>query len=744
MKHFRFPHEIQHNIMDCGPTCLRIIARHYGRSFSVPFLRQRSHTGRAGSSLLGISKAAEEIGFHSMAVKISFERLQTEAPMPLIALWNQNHYIVVYKVTSSKVYVSDPANGLLTYSHQEFINQWIKAGATKQSQEGICLLLEPTLAFDEVDIPEAKEEKIDTKSFLVHYMKPHQRLMMEILLMLVVGSLLQLAIPFLTQNIVDIGINTKDLNFIWLVLIAQSMIVLGQMVLELMRSWMMLHVSSRINISLVSDFFIKLMKLPIRYFDTRLSGDMMQRINDQSRIESFLTNTSLNAVYSIFTLLLYGFILAYYNVTLFAIFVAGSTLYMVWILFFMKRREKLDYKRFSQAGATSSKVIELIGGMQEIKLHNAEQQKRWGWERIQVKLYHISLKAMSLEQTQSVGSRIINEIKNIFTTIVAAKLVIDGKLSLGMMLSVTYIIGQLNGPVIQLISVLKDWQDARISLDRLAEIYQKEEENSVHEADKNTAAMAHKSFLPIPKVHNIHLHDLSFRYDDLSPFVLKDINLTIPAGKVTAVVGSSGSGKTTLLKLLMRFYDPSKGEVRVERTDITQTDLYEWRETCGVVMQEGFIFNDTIAGNIAVGDDSPDWDRLNHAATVANIKTFIDTLPLAFNTKIGQEGVGLSGGQKQRLLIARAVYKNPAIIFFDEATSALDANNEKEIMEHFKEFYEGKTVIVMAHRLSTVKDAEKIVVLDGGRIVEEGNHESLVAKKGFYFSLVKNQLQLPD
>lgn len=739
-----FPHDIQPNQMDCGATSLRIIARYYGRTIPIPFLRKRSHTGREGASLLGISKAAEEIGFHTMAVKINFERLREKAPLPLIALWNQNHYIVVYKVNGSKVFVSDPANGLLTYTHQEFINQWIGNGANKFAEDGICLLLEPTPSFKEQDIPTDKEEKLDTKAFLMHYIKPHQRLMLEILLILIAGSLLQLVIPFLTQNIVDVGINNKDLNFIWLVLIAQMMITIGDMALELMRSWLMLHVSSRINISLISDFFIKLMKLPIRYFDSRLSGDLMQRIQDHSRIESFLTNTSLSALFSIFTVVLYGIILAYYSLALFGLFVLGSALYVGWILFFMKRREKLDYKRFTQAGATSSKVIELINGMQEIKLHNAEQQKRWGWERIQVKQFHISMKSMTLEQTQTVGSRIINEVKNIFTTVVAAKLVIDGNITLGMMLSVTYIIGQLNGPVIQLIGVLKAWQDARISLDRLAEIYQKEEENHVYISDKSGTKAGHKDFLPIPNKHDIHLNNVSFSYDELSPSVLKDINLVIPSGKVTAVVGSSGSGKTTLIKLLMRFYEPTEGAIYVEKTKLSETDLYEWRSLCGVVMQEGFIFNDTIAGNIAVGEDMPDWDKLKHAATVANIKSFVDSRPLGFNTKLGEDGVGISGGQKQRMLIARAVYKNPSIIFFDEATSALDANNEKEIMEHLKEFYEGKTVVVMAHRLSTVREADNIVVLNNGTIAEEGDHDSLIAKKGFYYELVKNQLQLAD
>lgn len=730
----RFPHYIQPNKMDCGPTCLRIIARHYGKSFSLSYLRQLTYTSRAGSSLLGISKAAEDIGFHTLAVKISFPRLLEEAPLPVIVHWNQEHFVVVYKISKNKVHVSDPANGLLSYSHAEFLRHW--TGSQNDETQGIALLLDPTPAFHDLVIPESEEEKIDTRGFLTHYLKPHSRLMSQVLLSLAAGSVLQLIVPFLTQNIVDTGIYKKDLGFIWLVLIAQLMLTLGQMALDVMRGWMLLHISSRMNLSLISDFFIKLMRLPIRYFDTRLTGDLMQRINDHHRIEAFLTNTTLNAVFSLFTLVLYGIVLAFYNMVLFGVFLAGSVLYVSWVFFFLKRREKLDYKRFQQAGATNSKVFELIGGMQEIKLHNAEQQKRWGWERIQVKLYRISMQALALEQTQSTGSRIINEVKNIFITIIAARLVIGGDLTLGEMLAISYIIGQLNAPVLQIVTVVTAWQDARISLDRLTEIHRKEEERPL------AGAAAAPAAYPVPADHTLVLDRVSFGYDPLTGNVLHDLSLVIPAGKVTAIVGSSGSGKTTLLKLLMRFYEPVGGRISVGGTDLRNTDLYDWREKCGVVMQEGFIFNDTISGNIAVGEDVPDWHRLSQAAGIANILEFVESLPLGFNTKIGQEGTGISTGQKQRILIARAVYKNPEIIFFDEATSALDANNETVIMDKLKNFYQGRTVVVIAHRLSTVRDADNIVVLEQGAIVEEGGHEQLTARKGYYYKLVRNQLEL--
>lgn len=739
-----FPHDIQPNIMDCGATCLRIIGRYYGKALPLPYLRHITYTTREGASMQGLSKGAESLGFRTIGVKISFNRLLQDAPLPLIAYWNQNHFIVVYKISRSRVYVSDPGNGLLTYTHEQFIRQWIGPHATNETDEGIALLFETTPAFYDITTPEQGEEQINTRAFLYHYIKPHRKLLLQVLISLGAASILQLIVPFLTQSIVDTGIYKKDIGFIWLVLAAQLMITIGGMVLDVLRGWMTLHISSRINISLISDFFIKLMRLPIRYFDTRLSGDLMQRIQDHHRIESFLTNTTLSALFSLFTLLLYGFVLAYYSISLFTVFAMGSLLYIGWILFFLKRREKLDYKRFQQAGATQGKVMELINGMQEIKLHNAEQQKRWEWERIQVKLFRISLQSLSLEQVQSSGSRIINEVKNILVSVIAAKLVIDGGLTLGMMLSVSYITGQLNSPVLQLVAVIKSWQDARISIDRLTEIHQKQEEQPIHTAPGVKSGQTAITVIRqnIPQQHTLLLNEVSFSYDGLSENVLKNISLEIPAGKVTAIVGSSGSGKTTLMKLLMRFYEPSSGQVLIAGTELSRIAITDWRDHCGVVMQEGFIFNDSIAGNIAVGDETPDQDRLKEAATLANIQSLIEALPLGYHTKIGQEGIGISTGQKQRILIARAIYKNPDIIFFDEATSALDANNERQIMENLEQFYKGKTVVVIAHRLSTVRNADNIVVLEHGTITEQGSHETLTAMKGGYYQLVKNQLEL--
>lgn len=591
------------------------------------------------------------------------------------------------------------------------------------------MILETTPAFFKNEFDE--QESKATFSFLSRYLFKYKSLVVQLAIGLLAGSLMSLILPFLTQSIVDVGIQNQDLNFIYLVLIAQVMLFLGRMGIEVIRSWILLHLSTRINISIISDFFIKLMKLPISFFDTRMTGDIMQRINDHHRIEQLLTNSSLNTLFSLVNLIIFSIVLLFYDYRLFLVYIIGAVLYVVWITFFLKKRKELDYKRFSQVSQEQSKVIELINGMQEIKMHNAEKQKRWGWEFLQVKLFKIQIKSLSLEQWQSVGGNFINQMKDIFVSFLSAKLVLEGNLTLGMMLSVQYIIGQLNSPLMQLIDFIKQTQDAKISLERLGEIHDKEDEENADEQYTSE----------IPQ-QDIEVRNLTFRYIGSDAFVFENLNLRIPYQKTTAIVGASGSGKTTLLKLLMKFYEPNEGEIKLGNTKLKNISPRTWRDHCGVVMQEGYVFNDTIAQNIAVGEDYIDKNKLRKAVEIANIKDFVEGLPLSYNTKIGNEGVGVSGGQRQRLFIARAVYKSPEYIFFDEATSALDANNEKVIMENLENFFKGKTAIVIAHRLSTVKHADKIVVLDRGKVVEEGNHSELVAKKGEYYRLVKNQLEL--
>lgn len=725
----KFPHYMQPDSKDCGPTCLRIIAKYYGKIISLQKLRDVSQTTRVGSNLMKLSDAAEMIGFKSIGAKINYNTLK-EIDLPCIIHWNKNHFVVVYKIKKEEVYISDPAYGLINYPESEFIKHWIGDNATKATRDGIVLLLETTPAFKEVSWDKDSNEL--SIGYLIRYFLKYKALLSQLVIGLMVGSVLQLMFPFLTQSIVDIGIQNQDINFIYVILLAQIMFFMGKTSVDVIRSWILLHLSTRINISLISDFFIKLMKLPISYFDTRMTGDIMQRILDHDRIEHLLTGSTLNTLFSMFNLIVFGIVLIYYDLTIFLIFLVGSILYIIWILFFLRKRKEIDYKRFFQSSQEQSSVIELINGMQEIKLHNAEKQNRWKWEFIKIKLFKVSVQGLALEQTQGVGASFINEIKNILITFISAFLVIKGEITLGMMLSIQYIIGQLNSPIAQLVGFVQDVQDAKISLERLGEIHNKKDEENIDG----------QLISSIPKGNDIILNKVSYSYPGRDEKVIKKLNLKIPNQKITAIVGASGSGKSTLVKLILKFYFPSNGNLMLGEYNMNTLSHKAWREKCGVVMQEGFIFNDTIAYNISVSGTVFDKVKLIEAAKTANIYEFIESLPLGFNTKIGNEGLGISTGQKQRLLISRAVYKDPEFLFFDEATSALDAKNESIIMENLNNFFRGKTVIIIAHRLSTVKNADQIVVLEKGKIKEIGDHVNLVAKRGRYYDLVKNQLEL--
>lgn len=729
-----FPHYLQHDAMDCGPTCLRMIAKYYGKTYSLQTLREHSFITREGVSMLGISDAAEFIGFRTSGVRISLQQLVEDMPLPCILHWNQNHFVVCYGIKKKKdgyrFSIADPARQLVTYHEEEFKKCWL-ATKVEGEEKGTALALEPGPEFYE------REDEQDSGKrnlrFFLKYLSPYKKQVVQLVFGMVAASLLQLIFPFLTQSLVDVGIRDGNLSFITLILIAQLVIAVSQLSVEFIRSWILLHMNTRINISLISDFLAKLMKLPLHYFDTKMIGDIMQRIGDHNRIESFLTGSSITTLFSFINFFIFSFVLAYYDLGILAIFLVGNALYVGWILAFMKYRRELDIRRFAQAAGEQSSLIQLVTAMQEIKLNNCEKQKRWQWERIQVKLFKISVKGLAVGQAQQVGSIFFNQTTNIIISFIAAKSVVEGNMTLGMMMSLTYIIGQLSGPIGSFIGFAQQLQDAKISLERLNEIHgQADEEQDIQ-----------SKLTVFPKKHTVKIENLSFSYDGADrDYVLNNVNLIIPEHKVTAIVGASGSGKTTLIKLMLGFYVPNKGDIKIGETPLGIINPHLWRARTGSVMQDGFIFSDTIANNIAVGEDRIDLGRLQHAVTVANIRDFIDSLPVGYNTKIGMEGNGISQGQRQRLLIARAVYKNPEFLFFDEATNALDANNEKEIMEHLDTFYQGKTVVVVAHRLSTVKNADKIVVLDKGAIAEEGTHRELTEKRGLYYQLVKNQLEL--
>lgn len=740
--------------MDCGPTALKIVAQFYGKHYSLQNLRERCHISREGVSLLGISDAAESIGFRTSGVKLSWEQLRDEVTLPCIVHWNQQHFIVVYKIARKRgqwwVWVSDPASGLLKYSEEQFRKAWEqsrelpdltavfsehRAGrpftlSGTSGGKGIALLLEPTPAFYKEKGDEDKRLRFGQ---LLHYLRPYKSYLVQLTLAMFTASVLSLILPFLTQSVVDKGIGTGNLSFVVMMLVAQVVLVMGQLANNLVRSWLMLHLTTRISISLISDFLSKLMRLPIAFFDSKMVGDIMQRIGDYNRIQTFLTGSLLSMIMAVISFGIYGAVMGAYDIVILGVFLIGSMLYVGWILLFMKRRRKLDYMRFQEAAANQSSIVQLINGMQEIKLNNCEKQKRWEWERIQARLFQISIKGLVLGQTQEVGGTFIDQTKNVCISFLAASAVINGNMTLGMMVAMQYIIGQLNAPLSQFIQFVQATQDAKISLERLSEIQEKEDEEPSDE----------ERIRDIPQNADMEFRHVTFQYDGPhSAKALDDISVTIPANKVTAIVGASGSGKTTMLKMMLGFYSPVSGEVLLNGRKISQYNASYWRRACGTVMQEGYIFSDTIANNIGVSDDRPDMERVRRATAIANIDSFIDELPLGYNTKIGVDGHGLSVGQKQRLLIARAAYKNAKYLFFDEATNSLDANNERTIMERLEQLFKSKTVVVVAHRLSTVKSADNIIVLDHGHIVEQGTHAELIEKRGYYYELVKNQLEL--
>lgn len=729
--------------MDCGPACLSMVASSFGKNYSLQFLRNNSFITREGVSLIGLKEASEKIGFQTVSAKLNLSDLKNRGRLfPCILHWNKNHFVVLLDIKikrkflffgTQKTYfkIADPAHGIITLKEESFNKSWLS-----DYDDGIVMFFSPTEHFYELTEP--VEPKINLR-FVVSYLKPFRKQVSFMLCMLFMGSAITLVFPFLTQNLIDRGINKKDVNFITIILLAQLGLYIGSLTIEIVRNWLMLIIGTRISILIISDFLKKLLQLPIKFFDTKMMGDFNQRIKDNEKIDTFLTSQGLLTLFSIITFSVFLGILWHYDVKILAIYLILTILAICWSYYWLRKRKILDYQRFQNRSENQESISEILGGITEMKLNQFEDYKRTQWEKIQEKLYKINVRILKLDQNQVSGFEFINQLKNILVTYMAALYVVEGSMSLGELLGVSYIIGQMNAPVNQLINFFRSLQEAKLSLERLNEVQYHDSE----ETDNNRALLTKYTSGSSDAENGIRCVNLSFQYNGpKSDYVLKNINLSVPDGKVTAIVGASGSGKTTLLKLLLKFYEATDGEIFYDRDNINMISPKSLRSNCGVVMQDGYIFSDTIKRNIATGDEEVDLNKLTYAAKIANIESFINGLPLKYNTKIGASGNGISGGQKQRILIARSVYRNPKYIFFDEATSALDSENEKVIHNNLQHFFHGRTVLIVAHRLSTVKNADNIIVLREGEIVETGTHDQLVSDRNYYFNLVKNQLEL--
>ncbi|MBK0382510.1 peptidase domain-containing ABC transporter [Pedobacter sp. SD-b] len=729
------------DMMDCGPACLKMIAKFYGKFYTLQFLRDKCGITKEGVSFLDLSHAAENIGLRSLSLKCTKEELLTKIPLPAIAHWDNSHFVVVYKTkptfkkngdTDGLIYVADPAKGLLKFEADDFCEKWIKHENTATNKaKGILLALNPQADFYE---KQAEEKNNQQKTFthFLNYFTPYKKSFVNLFMVMLIVTILQGFLPFISKAVIDVGIQTHDIDFINILLIANVAIYVSILLSNLVRDWILMHITARINIALISDYLIKIMLLPITFFENKMTGDILQRAQDHERIRSFIMNNSLNMVFSTLTFLVFGVILLIYNTIIFAIFLTGSILYVLWVLAFLRLRKKLDWEYFELVSKNQSYWVETIGSIQDIKINNYEKQKRWKWEDIQARLYKVNLRVLNVNNIQNLGAQFIDNLKNLFITFFCAKAVINGEMTFGIMISTQFIIGMLNAPVVQFIQFITSFQFAKISFLRLNEIHQLEDE---HQSVGDNP-------IQLPENKSLILNNVSFQYTPAGALILKGIRLMIPEGKVTAIVGDSGSGKSTLLKLLLRLYKPSYGEIQMGNMNVNNISLRQWRNKCGAVMQDGKIFNDTILNNVVLDDEKIDYAKLKKALDTANISAEIEALPLGYQTKMGEQGRGLSGGQKQRILIARALYKDPDYLFFDEATNSLDTINEQKITQALDKVFKEKTVIVVAHRLSTIKKADQIVVMQNGMIVEIGNHQTLMEKKGRYFQLVQSQLDL--
>lgn len=720
-----FPIDRQMDSQDCGPACLKMIAKYFGRFYSLQYLRDKCSIGKNGVSMLDLSNGAESIGLRTLAVKITIDQLVTDIPLPVILYWKESHYIVVYKTSKKSVYVADPAKGIIKYSKEEFVEGWY----LNEESIGVALAVEPTADFRKTE----KQKEISAKYFssILSYFMPYKQSFGVVFFIMLIVTLLQGILPFISKAVIDVGIKTHDIKFINMILFGNVAILFSITIFNVIRDWVLLHVTSRVNISMISDYLIKLMNLPVAFFENKLLGDILQRAQDHERIRNFIMNNFLSLVFSILTFIIFGLILLWYSSTIFWVFMAGSVLYVGWVLIFLHVRKKLDWEYFEIMSKDQSFWVETITAIDDIKIANYEKQRRWKWEEIQAQLYFINKKVMSITNAQNLGSQFIDNIKNMAIVFLCALAVIKGEITFGVMISTQFILGMLNAPLASFINFIISAQYAKISFMRMNEIKQLPDESEMLNASESVI---------LPEGLDVKLSNVAFQYSSSSNPVLKNINLIIPEGKVTAIVGGSGSGKSTLLKLLLRLYKTSYGNITVGGVNMNNINLHQWRSMCGVVMQDGKMFSDTVLNNIVLDDDKIDYEKVRKVCKIAQIDSEIDQMPKGYNTKIGENGRGLSGGQKQRILIARALYREPKFLFLDEATNALDGVNEQKVVAALKESFIKKTVIVVAHRLSTIKSADQIVVLDNGYIVEVGSHEQLITyQHGIYTQLVASQ-----
>jgi len=723
-----FPVEYQMDSQDCGPASLKIIAKHFGKFYTLQFMRDRCSITKEGVSLLDLSNGAESIGLRTLAIKCTIGDVVNNIPFPAIVFWKDSHFIVVYHSDKKYVWVSDPVKGHIKYSHEEFRRGWYQKG----ENQGVLLAVEPTAEFR--DSKAEREQRTNSFSSILKYFFPYRRHFGLILVIMLVVTALQGMLPFISKAVIDVGIKTSDVKFINMVLIGNISILLSVMVFNVLRDWILLHITARVNIALISDYLIKLMRLPVTFFENKLMGDILQRAQDHERIRSFIMNNSLALIFSTLTFVVFTVILLIYNAVIFYIFLTGSILYICWVFLFLSIRKKLDWEYFELISKNQSYWVETVSAIQDIKIYNYEKHRRWKWEEIQARLYYVNKRVLTVTNAQNLGSQFIESIKNMAIVFFCAMAVIEGEITFGVMISTQFIIGMLNGPLIQFINFVVSGQYAKISFLRINEIRQLEDEDELLTIGTKTTL--------VPEDKSITMGNVHFQYNVNSPLVLRNIYLKIPENKITAIVGGSGSGKSTLLKLLVRLYKPTYGDIKIGGMNVNLINLRQWREMCGVVMQDGKIFNDTIINNIVLDDEHIDYEKLREVCNLAQIENEINEMPKGFETMIGETGRGLSGGQKQRLLIARALYRDPKFLFFDEATNALDTINERKIVNALKSTFEKRTVVIIAHRLSTIRNADQIVVLDKGSIVEVGNHDYLMEKKGHYFELVSSQIHI--